>query len=200
MGKQGWLSAVLAMAVGAPLGGVRAAAAGEPAASAGGPCSVDVRTLVANMLPDLPGYANRVNQRSRRPGRPEYARSNVMVAGNPEFEPLPLAAGNYPPALPQSQRPNNVEQVFFTTLRRQYGRKRAFEVQHYHRMFLVRAEAGWRLALLYSRWGSPPPNRLPLPPRETSNGTVGQAIQLWLRDCRAGALELDDPRETAQER
>ena len=39
--------------------------------------------------------------------------------------------------------------------------------------------------------------RPPTPPRETSEGIIGQAVRLWLRDCRAGAIYPVEPVEEA---
>ncbi len=150
-------------------------------------CPSDVNTLTAHLLRDLPGYANRVIQRARRLNRTVDVFSYVLVAGRPEFEPLTLGPGQYTDANSAA----NVEppaQVFFTTLERQYQRGRAIESQHYHWLFLTQTPDGWRLAMMFSRFGSSSRERPPTPPRESSGGTIGQAVNNWLRDCRAGNI------------
>jgi hypothetical protein len=44
------------------------------------------------------------------------------------------------------------------------------------------------LVLIFSRIGSASEGRPPTPPRESGNGVIGQAVNLWLRDCRLGTL------------
>jgi hypothetical protein len=41
---------------------------------------------------------------------------------------------------------------------------------------------------VYSQLASLEPAQVPLPPLDTSQGTIGQAVRLWLRDCEAGTL------------
>lgn len=144
-------------------------------------CPADLETLIALMLQDLPSYANRVNQRSQR--QQEKLISYMIVAGKPEFEPITLKKQQYIPFDPDS-----AEQVFFTTLERQYSRDKAVDLQSFYWLFLAETDRGWRLALLYVQLASLYPGDPPLPPQEASDGVVGQAIRLWLRDCRAGGV------------
>ena len=149
-------------------------------------CPGDVETLTSLMLKDLPSYANRVLQRSRRSLRRPASASSVLVAGRPEFEPLTLGPGPYtPPASAIDLEPP--QQVFFTTLERQYRGGKASYMQLYHWLFLTQTPQGWRVATMFSRIGSSS-GRPPTPPQESSKGVVGQAVSIWLRDCRAGAI------------
>jgi len=107
-------------------------------------CPADVETLTSQLIRDLPSYANRVIQRSRRLNRTVDSFS--------------------------------------------YLGGKAIESQHYHWLFLTQTPSGWRLALMFSRIGSSSPGRPPTPPRESSKGVIGQAVTIWLRDCRAGAI------------
>jgi len=65
-------------------------------------------------------------------------------------------------------------------------------LQQFHWLFLVQTEDGWRSVLIYSSLGGDPARPLAdqrlMPPQESSQGIVGQAVRLWLRDCRAGAV------------
>lgn len=156
-------------------------------------CPADLETLTSLLLRDLPGYANRVIQQTRRVNRTVTSSSYVLLAGRPEFEPLTLGPGEYTPPN-AGVNPEPPQQLFFTTLERQYLSGKASEIQLYHWLFLSRTSDGWRLAIMFSQIGSSAPNRPPTPPRESSKGIVGQAVSLWLRDCRAGAIRA--PRES----
>lgn len=156
-------------------------------------CPEDVEILTALLIRDLPGYANRVLQRTvaalpnnETDGREPYRPSYVLVAGRPEFEPIGLDEYTLTTD-PEAGGP--LDQVFFTTLSRQYAGLRDRQVQEYHWLFLTRASDGWRLAFMFSAIDDAPTGAsVILPPRENSEGSVGQAVQTWLRDCRAGAI------------
>lgn len=149
-------------------------------------CPEDIKTLTALLLKDLPSYSNRVIQRSRRLSRTND-RFYVVLAGHPEFEPLPLNPGQFPsftPAIDQTPP----QQVFFTTLERHYRGGKAVESKLYHWLFLTQTPDGWRLVFMFSQVGDSVPGSPPTPPLESSNGIVGQAVSNWLRDCRAGVI------------
>lgn len=150
-------------------------------------CPADIETLTSLLIRDLPSYANRVIQRARNLRSPVDNFSYVLVAGNPEFEPLTLGPGQYTSAASTADVVPP-QQVFLTTLERKYRGDKAIESQHYHWLFLTQTPDGWRLVMMFSRIGSSSPGRPPTPPRESSNGVVGQAVSTWLRDCRAGAI------------
>lgn len=150
-------------------------------------CPAEVEPLVAVMLRDLPSYANRVMVRSR----PRYpaisALNSIITAGRPEFVPLPLAPGTAS-TIPAPQDASDLRQVFLTTLERQNTAGEAIELQQFHWLFLTKTQSGWRLALMFTRTGAVSPGQLITPPRESSQGTIGQAVQTWLRDCNAGSV------------
>ncbi|HAJ57974.1 MAG TPA: hypothetical protein DCP31_00835 [Cyanobacteria bacterium UBA8543] len=150
-------------------------------------CPADVKTLTSMLIKDLPSYANRVLRQARRLDRKNNSASYVVLAGNPEFEPLTLGPGLYNPTTPGADL-EPPQQVFLTTLERQYIGGKAIESQHYHWLFLTQTPEGWRLAMMFSQIGSFLPGRAPTPPRESSNGVIGQAVTIWLRDCRAGGI------------
>jgi hypothetical protein len=198
-------------------------------------CPTDTETLSSALIRDIPGYTNRVMQRTvavlrdgvreasqreafqgNREASPEnrpsdtpqedtlqedtlqdnlqpealtrsaYRPSYVLVAGSLELAPLDLSEYTFT-TTPESGGP--LTQVFFTTLSRQYSGLRFDEVQEYHWLFLAPADDGWWLAFMFSSIDDADTARAPLPPRENSRGSVGQAVQLWLRDCRAGTIE-----------
>jgi hypothetical protein len=147
-------------------------------------CPDTIQPLTKTLLKDLPGYANRVIQRSQLTGRSQANSTYIIVAGKPEFNPITQnIQGDYTPAFPEAET-ESVKQIFFTTLERQYRKKAVHSVQNYHWLFLTKTSQGWRLVFLYSRFGLPDKTHPPTPPKETSNGIIGKAIQLWLRDCR----------------
>ncbi len=136
--------------------------------------------------------------------RSPYRPSSVLIAGQLNLEPLDL--NDYVlTTSPTGGGP--ITQAFFTTLSSQYSgqysgqysnqhssqplgqhRLSVQEVQEYHWLLLTPASDGWRLVLMFSAVDDPKSLRPLLPPRESSQGSVGQAVQLWLRDCRAGAI------------
>ena len=146
-------------------------------------CSGDLSVIIPQFLKDLPSYTNRVTQRARKLKREADIFSYLIVAGRPEFEPLPLSSNQYSPEFPDS-----VEQIFFTTLERQYLPQETITRQNYHWLFLSQTDSGWRMIFLFTRLGTNQESGLISPPRESSDSALGQAIDLWLRDCRAGSV------------
>jgi hypothetical protein len=145
---------------------LRLPVASPPASS----CPANLQDLVAVLIKDLPGYANRAYIRAG------LRQTYMILAAKPEFEPLPAR----PPTDPQ--------QVFITTLGRSWNNNKATDLQQYHQLFLTQSPTGWRLATMYSMTGSYPTNGPPTPPTETSEGSLGEAIRSWLEDCRTGSL------------
>ncbi|MFP4133432.1 MAG: hypothetical protein ACLFQP_00830 [Halothece sp.] len=155
------------------------------AAIAQSSCPSNINTLAENLLEDVPNYANRIIQRTKSPSRSQTNSTYFIIAGNLNSNPLEKEIkGDYTPAFPNSQK-DNVEQIFFTTLERKYQATEVHSVQNYHWLFLTETPKGWYMATLYSRFGVIDKNHPPTPPKETSEGILGQAIQIWLRDCRA---------------
>ena len=151
-----------------------------------------IETLTTQLLRDLPNYANRVSQRDRRFSRATDVYSYMLVAGKPEFAPLPLNPGGFSSDVSKnnSVASEKVEQVFFTTLERLYVKRKAVQLQQFHWLFLTKTKSGWRLVTMYSQIGHYPANEPPTPPRESSNGVIAQAVNTWLRDCQAGSVRF----------
>lgn len=165
------------------------------------PCPSAPQVLATQLLADLPSYANRVASRnldlSTNPIQPV---SSILVASAPDLTPLDLAQMSPAGAASDRIPDTDLQQVFFTTLERQYWQGQPISLQHHHWLFLTPTEEGWHMALLFSSLGTYPSSgplgslhRAPTPPRESSDGIVGQAVRLWLRDCRAGAVFPADP-------
>ena len=149
----------------------------------------DVEILTAQLLKDLPSYANRVSQRLRRPNRTFDIYTYVLLAGRPEFAPLTLGPGEYLPSEPAALD-ETTRQVFITTLERQYTDGKPVQLQEYHWLFLTKTDSGWRLAMMFSRTGTYPSKQPPTRPRDSSNGVIAQAVRTWLRDCQAGSVRV----------
>lgn len=144
-----------------------------------------LESLTTNLLRDLSNYANRASQRSRRSGRRTDVFSYVLLAGKPEFMPLPLQRKSSKKTSEQKTF-SGVEQVFFTTLERQYIGGKAVKFQEFHRLFLTKADSGWYRVMMFSQISSSQPQKQSTPLRESSGGHIGQAVDNWLRDCRTG--------------
>lgn len=147
----------------------------------------NLETLTTQLLQDLPSYTNRASQRARRLRRSSDVYSYMLVAGKPEFTPLPLNLEEYSADTPKSSA-SGVEQVFFTTLERQYIGKKAVELQEFHWLLLTKTKTGWQIVMMFSQIGSYSGEQPVSPPRDSSNGTVAQGVNTWLRDCQAGSV------------
>ena len=147
----------------------------------------NLETLTTQLLQDLPSYTNRASQRARRLRRSSDVYSYMLVAGKPEFTPLPLNLEEYSADTPKSSA-SGVEQVFFTTLERQYIGKKAVELQEFHWLLLTKTKTGWQIVMMFSQIGSYSGEQPVSPPRDSSNGTVAQGVKTWLRDCQAGSV------------
>ncbi|MBN3922077.1 MAG: hypothetical protein HWQ37_02560 [Nostoc sp. NMS4] len=147
----------------------------------------NLETLTIQLLQKLPSYTNRASQRARRLSRSSQVYSYMLVAGKPEFTPLPLNLEEYSADASKSAT-SGVEQVFFTTLERQYIGKKAVELQEFHWLLLTKTQSGWQLVMMFSQAGSHSEQQPLSPPRDSSNGTIAQGVKTWLRDCEAGSV------------
>ncbi len=159
-------------------------------------CSQEVESLTDILLKELPDYSNRVIQRTQNLHQEAGISTYIVAAGKAEFEPLDLPQIEYNTEY-NTEAVESTKQIFFTTLERQYitrnltaqlPKTRKIERQTYHWLFLTPTNHGWRMVAMFSIFGSSEQDNLPTPPQESSNGIIGQAIQLWLRDCRAGKI------------
>lgn len=174
----GILTVAISLGIGDNLAASQISTATNPKQSTN-TCPTEIETLVSLLLNDLPNYANRVIQRTQALHRQAGVDSYIIAAGKPELEPLDLPQIQY-----NSHSSEYPEQVFFTTLERRYLNNRKIETENYHWLFLTQTSSGWHLVTMFSRFGASAREYPSTPPLETSNGIVGQAISLWLRDCR----------------
>ncbi|MDZ7959957.1 MAG: hypothetical protein RMY34_19080 [Aulosira sp. DedQUE10] len=149
----------------------------------------NVESLTTWLLRDLPSYTNRVTQRARRLSRSSEVYSYMLLAGRPEFTPLPLNPGIDTPEAAKSAA-SGVDQVFFTTLERQYLGRKAVELEEFHWLLLTKTQNGWRLVMMFTQTDSSVPGQPVSPPRDSSNSATAQAIKIWLRDCQAGTVRM----------
>ncbi len=153
-------------------------------------CPQDLETLVNQLLQDLPGYSNRLNQVKRQqPGQGPIPPAFIVLASQADFRPLPLNQWQYRPQFPDTSR-----QVFFTTLERTYRPTTINSSQNFYWAFFVPTDRGWQLSLLFAQFGSPQTQIPFLPPQDVTQGVIGQSIQQWLRDCQAGGIPAFRPK------
>jgi hypothetical protein len=145
-------------------------------------CPNNLPKLTNLLLKDLPAYSNRVIQRTQNLNQAAGTENYIIAANKAEFEPLTLPRLQYDPI------DRDPEQVFFTVLERQYIKGKIVEIQTYHWLFLTQTNSGWHTIIFFSRFGNPAENQPSAPPQETTDGIIGSAVQLWLRDCDAGAV------------
>jgi hypothetical protein len=149
----------------------------------------DLEGLTTQLMLDLPSYANRVVQRSRRLRRSVDIYPYIVAAGQPELTDLPL---NYGINVENQYESAGVEQVLFTTLERQYINQQKVELQQFHWLFLTKTNRGWQVVMMFTRTGEYPVKSLLSPPRNSSDGAIAQAVKLWLRDCQAGSINMGE--------
>ncbi|NEP78243.1 MAG: hypothetical protein F6K39_08645 [Okeania sp. SIO3B3] len=138
--------------------------------------SDDLEILATDLILDLPGYVNREIQRDRQSNE-DYLERNIVIAGRPEFEPLPIDD------MPFFQE--DINQIFLTTLERQYRDSHVVELQQFHWLFLRKSQRQWELVNMFSIEESLLGN-LPLQPEDSSNGVFARGIRVWLKGCYFG--------------
>lgn len=149
----------------------------------------NLETLITQLLRDLPSYSNRATQRARRLSRKSDIFGYILIAGRPEFQPLPLnfAGSNIDE---KNSITSDVKQVFFSTLERQYINKTVVELEEFHWLFLTKTDEGWRFVVMFTQTGGYPKQQPPTPPRDSSNSAIAQGLKTWLRDCQADSVRV----------
>ncbi len=143
-------------------------------------CNYSLTELSNLLVKDISDYGNRVIQKSKRRGENfESLPIYIITANQPEFEKLPLEQRQY-----KSEKVSEIEQVFFTTMERHYLNKITIqETENYHWLLLTPTSDGWQMVMLLSRLGVENKTRPSSPPLDTTNGIIGEAVRVWLRDC-----------------
>lgn len=145
-------------------------------------CPEDFETLSTLLVRDIPSYTNRILQSSVADIPTAYRPAYVITANYPERMPLDIKDQVY---TTNPDGDESLHQLFFTTLERQYSGLDAASISHFHWLFLTPSDEGWDMVFIFSAIGD---NETVLPPRDSSQGSVGQAVQRWLRDCRVRAI------------
>ncbi len=135
--------------------------------------SDNLEILVAALILDLPSYVNREIQRNRQPNQ-DYLKRNIVIAGRPEFEDLPI---DDTPFLQE-----DIKQIFLTTLERQYRDIQVVELQQFHWLFMRQNQTQWELVNMFSIEESLLEN-IPPQPEDSSNGVFARGIRAWLKGC-----------------
>jgi hypothetical protein len=144
-------------------------------------CPARLPQLAELLVRDLPSYANRVVQRRRQKLGLNY--SNYLVAGRPETTPQLIENPEYRPASPATAP----LQLYLSTLEQRFVGRQSSNFQQFHWLFLAKGKKDWHLVTMYSRQGRT--SGEPLPPIESLQSSVGEAVQIWLRDCNAGVIK-----------
>ncbi|MGD1713863.1 hypothetical protein [Dapis sp. BLCC M172] len=135
--------------------------------------SDNLEILVAALMLDLPSYVNREIQRDRQPNK-DYLKRNIVIAGRPEFEPLPIDDTSF--------IQEDINQIFLTTLERQYQDSQVVELQQFHWLFLRQNQTQWELVNMFSIEESLLEN-IPPQPEKSINGVFARGIKAWLKGC-----------------
>jgi hypothetical protein len=152
-------------------------------------CPTFFRPLINHLLTNLPSYANRVLvQRQTDPNQKTY----IVVVGKPDFRSLPLEPliQSFPELHLESLADmEHVQQVFLTSLERQYHDRDLEEHQQFHWLFFKQVADEWQLIKMISQSGPYPLSYDPAtPPRDSTNEPIAEAIRTQLRDCQMGSL------------
>lgn len=140
-------------------------------------CPTDLETLITQILPQLPSYANRVMHRSNATKRNPKLNYIVQAERLEQLEPLPFEV--------EFENADEISPVFFRTLERRYEQKKLIKIQSDHWLFLRKSIQGWEFVKMFSQSNSYPQYGLYALPGESSNSAIAQAIRLLLRDCQA---------------
>jgi len=145
-------------------------------------CPREIPALADLLVKEISDYTNRVIQTYRFfPVNEDFLPVYVITAGKPELEPIIIQQTQY-----RQTKENHIEQIFFTTLERQYpSSNRAIQTQNSHWLLLTPTSQGWQMVMLLTRFGTANDNSISSPPQDTTNGAIGQAVRLWLRDCQS---------------
>ncbi len=147
-------------------------------------CNQDWESLVNSLTKNIADYGNRIIQSARiYPNLENFLPTYIVTASIPDTQSLPL--NNFANEDFNTLENQNIKQLFFTTLERQYSSdNRIIEAQNFHWLIFTFTPQGWQLVKAMTRFGYPqsPGNFSVSPPRDTTNGIIGQAVNLWLRD------------------
>ena len=140
-------------------------------------CPTDLETLITQILPQLPSYANRVMHRSNRTQRNPKLNYILQAERLEQLEPLPFEV--------EFQNADEIYPVFIKTSARRYEQDKLIKTKSYHWLFLRKSIQGWEFVKMFSKSNPYPRYGLYSLPGESSDSAIAQAIRLLLRDCQA---------------
>ena len=149
-------------------------------------CPQDLETLANLLTADISDYGNRVIQKSSIFSHElDFLPTYIITASKAELEPLSASESTL-----QTSNNDNIKQIFFTSLERQYSNSQTvIEAENYHWLILINQNGQWQLVESFTRFGYPNSEKKVISPiRNSTNGVIGQAVKLWLKDCHAGTL------------
>ncbi|MGD1953169.1 MAG: hypothetical protein ACFB14_26515 [Leptolyngbyaceae cyanobacterium] len=149
-------------------------------------CPQDFDTLTNLLVRDIPSYTNRILQSSVADIPTAYRPTYIIAANHPERVPLEIKDRVY---TTNSSDSEPLRQLFFTTLERQYSGLETTSVSHFHWLFLAPSDDGWEMVFMFSAIEAD--DSVQQPPRDSSQGSVGQAVKRWLTDCQAEAISVE---------
>lgn len=148
-------------------------------------CNKDWKEMTQSLTRNIADYGNRIIQSSRiYPNLERILPTYIITASIPDTQPLPL--NNFASEKINTSFQEETKQLFFTTLERQYSHdSRIIEAQNFHWLILTLTPQGWQLVKAMTRFAYPQSQGdfSISPPHDTTNGIIGQAVNLWLRDC-----------------
>ena len=148
-------------------------------------CPTNLGELADLLTADISDYGNRVIQKSSIfSHKLDFLPTYIVTASKAELEPL---------SIDSLQKTDNIQQIFFTSLERQYSNSKTIvEAESYHWLILTYSNQQWQLVQSFTRFGYPRGDKTVVSPiRDSTSGVMGQAVKIWLKDCHAGSLRND---------
>ncbi|MBS0018721.1 MAG: hypothetical protein KFF72_20620 [Arthrospira sp. SH-MAG29] len=143
-------------------------------------CPLELNKLLAELVVDLPAYANRVIMRSPPTNHLQDIPTSVILATNLPPETLPVSE-HLPTDLPTG---DDISLGFIVTRERLYTNNRMLVIRRYHWLFMRSTPNGWELVKMLSKSDPYPGYRILPQPWDSSQSAIARAIRLWLRDCQ----------------
>ena len=153
-------------------------------------CPTNLGELADLLTADISDYGNRVIQKSSIfSHKLDFLPTYIVTASKAELEPLSIDSLQES-SLQNTNGNDNIQQIFFTSLERQYSNSKTIvEAENYHWLILTYNNQQWQLVQSFTRFGYPRGDKTVVSPiRDSTNGVIGQAVKIWLKDCYAGSL------------
>lgn len=148
-------------------------------------CEGDWEEVAKSIMKNIPNYSNRVIQRGSIFSHSlNFLPTYIITVNQGKTTPSDFDLTSFPPI--KYQPKEEIKQLFFSTKERQYSNsQQIIETENFHWLIFTDTPEGWRLVMAMTRFGYPSPQGfITSPPKDTTNGVIGQAVNLWLRDCQ----------------